>query len=320
MRFGWRFSFSKTEWIKLMAVAHKLEKNSTGDKENIALMARGRTIAFPRRPLIMGILNINDDSFSGDGKLDPDWALGRAAEMVAAGADVIDVGGESARTNRAAVAEDEEWSRIAPFLDAFDARMSAASPRDAVQVFPPLLSVNTWRTGVAEKALRAGCDILNDMSALPSDAHARLCAAAGTALLIMHSQGEPKVPHTHVAYPDVLDELARFFDSRIRLAESAGLPREAIILDPGIDFAKQAEDNLRIYRGLSRLQQFGRPILLPVSRKGTIGQVLGIANPADRDAGTVACLVAGALRGASIFRVHNVEAAWHALNVLEVVA
>lgn len=268
----------------------------------------------------MGILNINDDSFSGDGRLDPGWALERAAGMVAAGADVVDVGGESARTNRAAVAEAEEWSRIAPFLEAFDARVAGVPPRDARQIFPPLLSVNTWRTGVAGSALRAGCDLLNDMSALPADTHARLCAAAGASLLIMHSQGEPKVPHTHVAYPDVLDELTRFFDSRIRLAEAAGLPREAIVLDPGIDFAKQVADNLRIYRELPRLREFGRPILLPVSRKGTIGQVLGIPNPADRDAGTVACLVAGAIRGAAIFRVHNIEAAWQALNVLEIVA
>jgi dihydropteroate synthase len=299
-----------------MSVENKLSKNAPGDKDNL-LVARGRRIAFPRRPLVMGILNVNDDSLSGDGRLDAGWALARAGELVAAGADIVDVGGESARTNRAAITEDEEWRRIAPVLRGF--RDIRAAPRDPEQVFPPLLSVNTWRTGVVERALDAGCDLLNDMGALPTDAHARLCAAHGAALLVMHSRGEPKTPQTGVRYPDVMEELESFFASRIALALAAGLPREAIILDPGIDFAKQTGDNLRIFRELGRLLRFGRPILLPVSRKGMIGRVLGIENPADRDAGTVACIVAGALRGALIFRVHNVPAARHALRTLEAV-
>jgi len=265
----------------------------------------------------MGILNINDDSFSGDGRLDTDWALSRAAEMISEGADIVDVGGESARTNRAAVDEEVEWSRIAPFVEGF--RGIAAPPRDEEQVFPPLLSVNTWRTAVAARALQAGCDLLNDMSTLPEDTHARLCAGHGAALLIMHSRGEPKVPRPNENYPDILSELESFFESRIARAVAAGLSRNATLLDPGIDFAKQTADNLRIYRELPRLHRFGRPILLPVSRKSTIGRVLGIENPADRDAGTVACIVAGALRGASIFRVHNVGAAWLTLRTLETV-
>lgn len=317
MRLGWRLSFSKTELIKLMTVDDRLEKNPPGDKENlIVLSARSRRITFPRRPLIMGILNINDDSFSGDGRLDPAWALSRAAELVRSGADIIDVGGESARTNRAAVPEDAEWDRIAPVLAGFSSALALASPRDDAQVFPPLLSVNTWRTSVARRALDSGCDLLNDLSALPDDSHASLCAASGAALLIMHSRGQPKIPHTHIAYPDILAELEEFFRSRLLRAGAAGVAREQLILDPGIDFAKQAGDNLRIYRELDRLHVFRRPILLPVSRKGTIGRVLSIPDPAMRDPGTVACLVAGALRGASLFRVHNVEAAWHALRSL----
>lgn len=320
MRFGWRRSFPKTELIKLMAVAHKLEKNLSGDKDNMMEFAvRGRRIFFPRRPLIMGILNINDDSFSGDGCIDTGWALNRAAEMVAAGADIVDVGGESARTNRGAVSEEEEWSRVGPFIEGFHRAVSRVSPRDEEQVYPPILSVNTWRTAVATRALQADCDLLNDMSAMPDDAHARLCAEHGAALLIMHSRGQPKVPHTHVEYPDVMSELETFFDSRIALAHSAGLAHDSILLDPGIDFAKQTADNLRILRELPRLLRFGRPILLPVSRKGTIGRVLGIEDPASRDAGTVACIVAGALRGASMFRVHNVGAAWHTLRTLKIV-
>ncbi len=297
--------------------ANRLEKNPSVDKENIAsLSARGRLIPVARRPLVMGIVNINDDSFSGDGRLDSRWALERACAMVEQGADIVDVGGESARTNRLPVSEDEEWQRIASFVAEFPLMMKTVRPRSDAQVFPPLLSVNTWRTGVVTRSLNAGCDLLNDMGGLPDATHARLCAEHGTALLIMHTKGEPKIPQTHVQYRDVMADLEDFFDSRIALATAAGLPRNSLVLDPGIDFAKQTGDNLRIYRELPRLSRFGCPILLPVSRKSTIGDVLGIPDPAERDAGTVACIVGGALRGACIVRVHNVNAAWLALRAV----
>lgn len=281
------------------------------------LTARSRRLAFPRRPLIMGILNINDDSFSGDGRLDPAWALERARDMVALGADVIDVGGESARTNRAAISPGEELDRIGPFLENFATAVATVPPRDNEQVFPPLLSINTWRPEVAGPALALAGDILNDMSALPDDRNARLCAAAGASLLIMHSVGAPKVPHTHIGYGDVMAELKMFFSEKIALAFAAGLPRESIILDPGIDFAKQAPDNLRIYRELETLTAFDRPILLPVSRKSVIGHVLDLPDPRDRDSGTAACIVSGMQRGASIFRVHNIEMAWRVIRSID---
>ncbi|MCX6968843.1 MAG: dihydropteroate synthase [Verrucomicrobia bacterium] len=300
--------------------ANRLEKNPAGDKENIAsLLARGRAVPVGGRPLVMGILNINDDSFSGDGRLDTGWALEKALGMVAAGADVVDVGGESARTNRAPVSEEEEWRRIAPFLEKFPSLIEKVGPRDEGQVFPPLLSVNTWRTTVAARAMKAGCDLLNDMSALPDATHARLCAEHGSALLIMHSKGLPKIPHTHVEYRDVMAELEEFFEEKIAMAVAAGVPKQSLVVDPGIDFAKQTDDNLRILREFPRLARFGCPILLPVSRKSTIGRVLGIENPADRDAGTIACTVAGALRGAAILRVHNVDAARLALRAVTLV-
>jgi dihydropteroate synthase len=302
----------------------KLEKNPAGDKENIVdfsgeLAARDRRIRLKGAPLIMGILNINNDSFAGDGRLDIDWALQRAVEMVAEGADIIDVGGESARTNREAVTEAEELQRVRPFLEKFDAIMQSARPRSENQVFPPLLSLNTWRSGVVEGCLSAGFDILNDMSALPDDTNARYCARIGAALLIMHSKGEPKIPHKHVTYPDVLSELVEFFQIKTNMAMRAGVPSDRIILDPGIDFAKQKDDNLQIYRDLDALTALGFPVLLPVSRKSVIGHVLDIKAPVERDPGTVACIVAGALRGAAIFRVHNILAAWFTLRALEAV-
>ena len=265
----------------------------------------------------MGILNINDDSFSSDGKIDTDWALSRAVEMAAEGADIIDVGGESARTNRDAISEKEEPGRVRPFLKDFQRIIKTAVPRDEDQLFPPLLSLNTWRPGVIEGALETGFDILNDMSALPDSTNARLSARIGAALLIMHSRGAPKVRHTHVTYPDVMSELLEFFEEKTALAIEAGISRESLILDPGIDFAKQVDDNLRIFRELSSLTAQGFPVLLPVSRKSVIGRVLGIEKPADRDAGTIACIVAGTLRGASIFRVHNISAAWFAIRAVE---
>lgn len=300
----------------------KLKKNPSRDKENVEgsirwLRARSRRLNLNRRPMIMGILNINDDSFSSDGKIDTDWALARAVELTAEGADIIDVGGESARTNRAPITEEEELRRVRPFLERFQTAMRDAKPGDAEQVFPPLVSLNTWRPAVVEGALAAGFDILNDMGALPDDRNARLCARIGAALLVMHSKGEPKVPHTHVGYRDVMAELENFFLEKTTLARNAGVPRESLIVDPGIDFAKQTPDNLRLLRELGRLTSLGFPVLLPVSRKSVIGNVLKIVNPADRDAGTVACIVAGCLRGASIFRVHNVQAARFAIRAME---
>lgn len=283
------------------------------------LHARGRTIAFPRRPLVMGILNLNDDSFSGDGSLDLAWARRRTRELVAEGADIVDVGAESARTNRAAISVDEEIRRLSPYLERFAETVATARPADADQVFPPLLSVNTWRPAVARAALAIAGDLLNDMGGLPTPDNAALCAETGSALLIMHTAGEPKVAHTHVTWGDIVDAMKAFFAEKIALAEAAGVPRESLVLDPGIDFAKQRDDNLRVFRELGRWRDFRRPILLPVSRKTVIGEVLGLPDPRDRDAGTIACLAAGFTRGAAIFRVHHVRAAHQATRTLHAV-
>jgi dihydropteroate synthase len=271
----------------------------------------------------MGIVNLNDDSFSGDGTLDVTAALAQAEQMLRDGADIIDIGAESARTNRGPITVNEEVSRLLPFMEAWPALLTklnqepkSTNREPRTENREPLLSINTWRSEVVERVLPLGGDILNDISALPTPRNAALCAQHGAALLIMHSVGQPKVPHTHIAYPDVMAELERFFEEKIGLALSAGLSRDQIILDPGIDFAKQRQDNLRIYRDLERLHRFGRPILLPVSRKTVIGDVLGLPDPRDRDAGTLACIAAGMRRGAQIFRIHNVFAAAQTVKVL----
>jgi dihydropteroate synthase len=288
------------------------------------LRCRARTLTFPRCPLVMGIVNLNDDSICGDGTLDVSASLAQAEQMLGDGAEIIDIGAESARTNRGPITVEQEVARLAPFLEAWPgmvARQGAGSREqgNTAPLLPapcPLLSINTWRSEVIERVLPLGGDILNDITAQPTTRNAELCAEHGAALLIMHSVGQPKVPHTHIAYPDIMAELDRFFEEKIRVAMDAGLSREQIVLDPGIDFAKQRADNLRIYRDLERLHRFERPILLPVSRKTVIGDLLGLPDPRNRDAGTLACIAAGLRRGAHIFRVHNVPAAAQALKVL----
>ena len=259
----------------------------------------------------MGIVNLSADSFSGDGLPEVDAALEKALGFIAAGAKIIDIGAESARAGRVAMSEADEAERLCEFVKRW--REHFPSPNS------PLLSINTWRPGVARDVLRVGGDILNDIGALATDENAHTCAETGAALLIMHSVGIPKVAHTHVEYDDVLARIEEFFAEKIALAQAAGVAREAIILDPGIDFAKQRDDNLRIFRELDRLRKFERPILLPVSRKTVIGDVLGIANAAERDAGTIACIVQGILRGANILRVHNVRAAVQAVRIVEAI-
>lgn len=288
-------------------------------KNKIELRLRGRAQAIAlgdRRPLIMAIVNLNDDSFSGDGTLDTEAALDQARCALQAGADIIDVGAESARTNRGPITEAEEVARLRPFLEAFDARVADLEPALQDQLWPPALAINTWRPQVAREALAITGDILNDMGALPSDENARICAEAGATLLIMHSVGEPKVAHRGQRYPDIMATVLGFFEEKIAMARAAGLAEGRIILDPGIDFAKQTADNLTLYRECEKLLRFGLPIMLPVSRKTVIGEVLGLPEPLDRDAGTVACMVRGQRAGAHIFRVHNVPAAVAAIRTV----
>lgn len=262
----------------------------------------------------MGIININDDSFSGDGSLDLSVVTARAKQMIADGADIIDIGAESARTNRPAIPEDEEWARLQPFLDAWPEMV--AHPVDG-RLWPPLLSVNTWRTKVVRQSCsHRAADLINDMSALPDPLNAQACADSGVALLIMHSVGLPKEPHTHVGWENILSSLGEFFEEKIALCESVGLDRERLVLDPGLDFAKQKADNLAILREMESLHRHQRPILLPVSRKTVIGEVLNLPSPTDRDPGTIACIAAGMRRGAAIFRVHRVPEAVAAVKTL----
>jgi len=243
-------------------------------------------------------------------------ALRHAGGQAAAGADLIDVGAESARTNRAAVPVEEEIARFRGFFAGWKETVADLRPVDDRQVWPPVLSANTWRSEVVRAVLEMGVEVVNDLGGLPEARNARLAAESGAALLVMHTIGPPKIAQTGRTWADIMAELARFFRVKLALAVSAGLRDDQLIIDPGIDFAKQRPDNLRILADLEALQEFERPILLPVSRKTVIGEVLGIEDPAGRGAGTIACVVAGMRGGAHLFRVHDVAAAWQAVKVL----
>ena len=285
----------------------------------MTLRARERTVSFPRPPLVMGIVNVNDDSFSGDGTLNQRDALATARLHASHGADIIDVGAESARTNRDAISVDEEIKRLTPFINEFDDALRGASPVDDQQLWPPLLSINTWRAGVVQELLPRGIDFLNDMGGLPDPSNAKVCVETGAALLIMHTVAEPKIPQVERTWEHaggIVEAVNRFFEEKRLLAESAGLDPEQIVLDPGIDFAKQKDDSLRILAHLDEFRRHGRPLLAPISRKKVIGDVLNLPRPKDRDPGTIGCLCPAALRGGAIFRVHNVLAAQRALKAI----
>lgn len=275
-----------------------------------------RTLTWPRRGCVMAILNINDDSFSGDGKVDGDWAVARAIEMIGEGADLIDIGAESARTNREAITIAEEVRRFASFCERWPEVLAAAQPRDSEQVWPPVLSANTWRPEVVAAVLPMGVELVNDMSGLPDSRNAELCVEARAALLVMHSVGAPKVDHSHVQWPDIMGAMEEFFAEKLTQCEAAGLTAEQVILDPGFGFAKSPSDDLTVLGELSRLTAFGRPLLLPVGRKGFIGATLDIEAPTERDAATLACVAAGHSCGAAIYRVHQVKGCHEVLKVL----
>ncbi|MCX7712104.1 MAG: dihydropteroate synthase [Chthoniobacterales bacterium] len=305
------------EWAVQQQLRQNVGLQNFPINQMILVNFRGRKIEFPRRPLIMGIININDDSFSGDGTLDPSTALKTAKQKIEEGADIIDIGAESARTNRSPISVEEEIQRLSTFLekwknDFFD----KIKPRDNLQIFPPILSVNTWRYEVAEFAIQNGCELLNDMGGASDLKNVGLCVESGCAYLLMHIIGLPKQNHSHIHHNEILDTLMNFFSEKIQTLNQQGLSSEQIILDPGIGFAKQPQDDIKICAFFSHLKKLKRPILLPLSRKGFIGRALNSEEAKLRDPGTIGAIVATSCHGAHLFRVHNVKATWQTLKTL----
>lgn len=257
---------------------------------------KGKRLDLGSRTHVMGILNATPDSFSDGGRFAArDRALDHAREMAAAGADIIDIGGESTRPGADPVSEDEELRRIIPLIEALAAEL------------PVPLSVDTYKSSVAEKALAAGASIVNDISGLRfSPDMARVAAAHGAAVVIMHIKGTPRNMQQNPVYPDVVVEVREYLEAGIELALRAGVDRERIMIDPGIGFGKTLEHNLTLLNRLDEFRRLGRPILLGTSRKKFIGTILDIPAPDRRVDGTAATVALGIERGAAVVRVHDV--------------
>ncbi len=258
---------------------------------------RGKILDLGARTHIMGILNVTPDSFSDGGRFaDPRSALAHAREMVVAGADIIDIGGESTRPGALPLSEEEELQRIIPLIERLSGELSVP------------VSVDTYKSAVAKKALQAGASIVNDISGLRfSPDMAKIAADAGAAVVIMHIKGTPRNMQQHPVYADLVGEVLSYLDEGIRIAEQAGVDREQLLIDPGIGFGKTLEHNVEILDRLDEFRALGRPIVLGTSRKKFIGTILGIEQPSERVDGTGATVALGIERGASVVRVHDVR-------------
>ena len=273
---------------------------------------RGSVLATDR-PLVMGILNPTPDSFSDGGLLRTvDAAFARAETLVAEGADLLDVGGESTRPHAHTVDTAEELHRVVPLIGALARR------------FPELpISIDTVKSEVARAALDAGARIVNDVSGLRLDhAMARTCAEAEAGVVIMHSRGgvHDMATYAHASYDgDPMDRVLVELRAQVDLALAEGIGAECIAVDPGIGFAKRSEHSLRVLGSLERLADWGFPIVVGASRKRFVGELSGVREPAERVHGSVGAALAAFERGARILRVHDVAATRQALNVADAV-
>ena len=246
------------------------------------------------RPQVMGILNVTPDSFSDGGRFrQRDAALRHAAAMVAAGASLIDVGGESTRPGALQVSADEELQRVAPVVEAIAAELDV------------IISVDTSCPQVMRESARLGAGLINDVRSLRREGALQAAAESGLPVCLMHMQGEPETMQKNPHYDDLLAEVQAFFAERMAACAAAGIAAERIILDPGFGFAKNLQHNLSLFKHMQVLHGFARPLLVGVSRKSMIGQALG-REVDQRLAGGLALAALAVAKGASILRVHDV--------------
>jgi dihydropteroate synthase len=254
-------------------------------------------------PKIMGIVNVTPDSFSDGGCfLDPVRAADHVAELVAQGADIVDIGGESTRPGATPISEDEEMRRVLPVIERVASRIAVP------------VSVDTRRAEIARRALDAGAVIINDVSGLTFDASMpSVCAQGHAGVVCMHMLGTPETMQQNPHYEDVVAEITAYLALRLDVLEQAGISRDRIVVDPGIGFGKTAAHNLTILQNVERFRSLGRPVLIGHSRKRFLGKLLG--RPIDELlAGTIGVAIALALKGVDVLRVHDVQATRDALS------
>ena len=271
--------------------------------------ARGRRLDLSRRGMVMGILNVTPDSFSDGGRFsDVESALMQARRMIADGADIIDVGGESTRPGADSVEEAEELRRTRPVVEALSREWDG------------LVSIDTTKAAVAEAALAAGAQIVNDVTALLGDVRmVEVVRDHDAGVVVMHMQGEPRTMQLNPQYDDVVEDVRNYFLERFEVLTAAGIQSERICFDPGIGFGKSLEHNLALLAKLERLEVEGRPLLIGVSRKSFIGMVLERDAVEDREWPTVALTAYTREQGARVHRVHSVKENREALRMVEAV-
>jgi dihydropteroate synthase len=277
-------------------------------RNKFILQVNGKDILFGQKTWIMGILNVTPDSFSDGGLyFKKDQAVDRGLEMVAEGADIIDIGGESTRPGSDPVHAQEEAKRVVPVIKGLRKKTKA------------LISIDTSKSEVAQKALDAGADIVNDISAFRFDPKMLpLLTRWNVPVIIMHMKGIPKSMQNAPYYDDLLSEVKDFLEERISTATSCGIKKEKIIIDPGIGFGKRFEDNLTLINNLHLLNSIKRPILIGISRKSFIGKILNQTKHA-RLEGTIASSVLSSANVAHILRVHDVASVKKAVKVADAI-
>jgi dihydropteroate synthase len=261
-----------------------------------------------RGPLVMGIVNVTLDSFSDGGKcLDPREAVEHALRLEAEGADIIDIGGESTRPGAEPVPAEEEMVRVLPVIWKLESMLKCP------------ISIDTYKAEVAEAALEAGAEIVNDVGGLRDPAMAEVAGKAGAGLVIMHMRGEPRTMQQAPEYEDVTGEIREFFRQTFARAITCGMTPEQIAFDPGIGFGKRVEDNLSLIKRMGELRVADRPLALGASRKGFLAKVTGTKEMSERLGPTLAVNALARVAGVNIFRVHDVLENVRALKIAEAV-
>ncbi|WP_240026462.1 dihydropteroate synthase [Klebsiella pneumoniae] len=268
------------------------------------LVAQGSTLDLSH-PHVMGILNVTPDSFSDGGDHNSlIEAVKHANLMINAGATIIDIGGESTRPGAAEVSVEEELARVIPVVEAI------------AQRFEVWISVDTSKAEVIRQSARAGAHIINDIRSLTEPGALQAAAETGLPVCLMHMQGQPKTMQEAPKYEDVFADVERFFNEHIVRCEQAGIAKEKLLLDPGFGFGKNLSHNYQLLARLGEFHHFGLPLLVGMSRKSMVGQLLNVG-PSERLNGSLACAVIAAMQGAQIIRVHDVKETVEALRVVE---
>jgi dihydropteroate synthase len=302
--------FSKLEqYPNLHPFGHSLREILRNlSRAHYTIRCRKRTFTLGKRTLLMGVLNVTPDSFSDGGLFfDKKTAIAHGLKMVEEGADFIDIGGESTRPGSKPLGLDEELRRVIPVIE------SLAKEADAP------ISIDTYKSAVAKKAIEAGAQIINDISGLNLDPSlSQVAAKEDVPLVLMHIRGNPETMQKKIHYDSLFSEIIQYLRNSIQRAESAGVDPEQIIIDPGIGFGKTVEDNLLILKNLQEFKILGKPLLLGTSRKSFIGKILN-ADVTGRLEGTLSSIVVGALNGAHIIRCHDVLQAKRAIAITDAV-